>query len=153
MKKAPGQIVVAGIAEACDRAAAMAKEKGAKLVVKLNVSGPFHTALLEPASQKLAPELEKLSIGDMQIPVFTNVTGNQVENSGEIIPLLIKQVMSPVKWENIVKNLYDLGVDTFVEVGPGKALSGFVKRTVKGVTILNVEDMKSLEKVLEKLKA
>ena len=87
----------------------------------------------------------------MEIPVITNVTGNVIENNEDIKPLLIKQVMSPVKWEDTIKTLESLGVDTFIEVGPGKALSGFVKRTLKGVTILNVEDMKSLEKTLSKL--
>ena len=148
---APGQIVIAGVAEAATYAANIAKEKGAKMVVKLNVSGPFHTALLEPASIKLKPELEKITIKDMNIPVFTNVTGDIVKDKNDIAPLLVKQVMMPVKWEDTIKNLYNLGVDTFIEIGPGKALSGFVKRTVKGVTILNVEDIKSLEKTLEKL--
>lgn len=148
---APGQIVIAGIVNAVEKAAALAKEKGAKIVTKLNVSGPFHTALLKPASDKLSMELEKIAISKMNFPVVTNVTGDVVKNEEEIIPLLIKQVMSPVKWEDTVKILFDLGVDTFVEVGPGKVLSGFVKRTLKGVTILNVEDLKSLEKTLEKL--
>lgn len=148
---APGQIVIAGEAEAAAAVAALAKEKGAKMAVKLNVSGPFHTALLKPASDRLAKELEKLTIGKMELPVVTNVTGKIVEKSEEILPLLIKQVMSPVKWEDTIRTLVEKGVDTFVEIGPGKALSGFVKRTAKGVTILNVEDMKTLEKALEKL--
>ena len=87
----------------------------------------------------------------MNIPVITNVTGTEVEKKEDIIPLLIKQVMSPVKWEDTVNYLYNKGVDTFIEVGPGKTLSGFVKRTVKGVKIYNVEDMKSLEKTLKGL--
>ena len=148
---APGQIVIAGIAEAVEKAAEIAKEKGAKLTVKLNVSGPFHTELLKPASEKLAKELENINIGNMEIPVITNVTGNIIENNEDIAPLLIKQVMSPLKWEDTIKTLSELGVDTFIEIGPGKALSGFVKRTIKGATILNVEDMKSLEKTLAKL--
>ena len=148
---APGQIVIAGIAEAVEKAAEIAKEKGAKLTVKLNVSGPLHTELLKPASEKLAKELENINIGNMEIPVITNVTGNIIENNEDIAPLLIKQVMSPVKWEDTIKTLSELGVDTFIEIGPGKALSGFVKRTIKGATILNVEDMKSLEKTLAKL--
>ena len=148
---APGQIVIAGEAEVAEKTAAALKEKGAKMTVKLNVSGPFHTALLKPASDKLAVELEKMTISDMNIPVITNVTGTEVEKKEDIIPLLIKQVMSPVKWEDTVNYLYNKGVDTFIEVGPGKTLSGFVKRTVKGVKIYNVEDMKSLEKTLKGL--
>ena len=148
---APGQIVIAGEAEVAEKTAAALKEKGAKMTVKLNVSGPFHTALLKPASDRLAVELEKMTISDMNIPVITNVTGTEVEKKEDIIPLLIKQVMSPVKWEDTVNCLYNKGVDTFIEVGPGKTLSGFVKRTVKGVKIYNVEDMKSLEKTLKGL--
>lgn len=148
---APGQIVVAGIAKAAEAAAELCKEKGAKMTVKLNVSGPFHTSLLEPASVKLAPELEKLHLSAMNIPVLSNVWAKAVEKKEEIVPLLIQQVMSPVKWEDSMINLSAQGVDTFIEIGPGKTLSGFVKRTLKGVTILNVEDKKSLEKTIEKL--
>ena len=96
---APGQIVIAGETEITTKAAAAAKEKGAKIVSKLNVSGPFHTALLKSASEKLAQELNQLQLHTMNIPVITNVTGQEVENNEDIIPLLIKQVMSPVKWE------------------------------------------------------
>lgn len=149
---APGQIVIAGVAEAAEKAAAICKEKGAKMAIKLNVTGPFHTALLKPASDKLAVELEKINIKNMDIPVLTNVTGNEIENNEDIVPLLIKQVMSPVKWEHIIRNLADKGVDTFIEVGPGKTLSGFVKRIAKGSVILNVEDLKSLDKTLDKIK-
>lgn len=148
---APGQIVIAGEAEVAEKTAAALKEKGAKMTVKLNVSGPFHTALLKPASDRLAVELEKMNISDMKMPVITNVTGTVVENKADIIPILIKQVMSPVKWEDTINYLASQGVDTFIEVGPGKTLSGFVKRTVKGVKIYNVEDMKSLEKTLKGL--
>ncbi len=147
---APGQIVIAGESDAVEKTAQLAKEKGAKLVVKLNVSGPFHTAMLEPASKRLAGELEKLKWNHGSIPVITNVTGKEVENTEDSMPLLIKQVMNPVEWEKTLLTLADKGVDTFIEVGPGKALSGFVKRTLKGVTILNVEDTKTLEKTLEK---
>lgn len=148
---APGQIVIAGEAEVAEKTAAALKEKGAKMTVKLNVSGPFHTALLKPASDRLAVELEKMNISDMKMPVITNVTGTVVENKADIIPILIKQVMSPVKWEDTINYLASQGVETFIEVGPGKTLSGFVKRTVKGVKIYNVEDMKSLKKTLKGL--
>ena len=107
--------------------------------------------MLKPASDKLAVELKKININKMNLPVITNVTGAEVENNEDIIPLLIKQVMSPVKWEQSIKVLVDKGVDTFIEVGPGKTLSGFVKRIAKGATIINVEDMKSLDKAIEKL--
>lgn len=148
---APGQIVIAGEADAAEKTAAALKERGAKMTVKLNVSGPFHTALLKPASDKLAEELKNIEIHDMKIPVITNVTGEEIENKDDVVPILVKQVMNPVKWEDTIHYLAEKGVDTFIEVGPGKTLSGFVKRTVKGVKILNVEDLKSLEKTLAAL--
>lgn len=149
---APGQIVIAGEAEAVEKTAAILKERKAKMTVKLKVSGPFHTALLKPAADKLALELEKININDMRIPVITNVTGMPIEKTEDISDTLVKQVMNPVKWEDTVRYLYDNGVDTFIEVGPGKTLSGFVKRTVKGVKIFNVEDIKSLERTLGDIK-
>jgi len=148
---APGQIVIAGEAEAAEKTAEALKARGAKMTVKLNVSGPFHTALLKPAADKLADELKNVTISDMKIPVVTNVTAQEVESRQDVEPMLIKQVMSPVKWEDTVNYLVSKGVDTFIEVGPGKTLSGFVKRTVKGVKICNVEDLKSLEKTLAAL--
>ena len=149
---APGQIVIAGKTEAVAKAAEFAKEKGAKLAVKLKVSGPFHTSLLQPAADKLLPELEKMNIGKMEIPVYTNVTAETLKNESEIVPTLAKQVVSPVRWEHIIKNMYDAGADTFIELGPGKTLCGFVKRTVKGVVNVNVEDTASLEKALKKIR-
>lgn len=148
---APGQIVIAGKTEAVDRAAEIAKEKGAKMAVKLKVSGPFHTELLQPAAERLKPELAKLNIGEMQIPVYTNLTAKIVEDSSQIPSILEKQVVSPVRWEDIIRDMADKGADTFIELGPGKALSGFVKRTLKGVKILNVEDLSSLDKTLKAL--
>lgn len=147
---APGQIVIAGETETAAKAAKLLKERGAIMCVKLNVSGPFHTALLKPASDKLAIELEAIEIGNMAVPIITNVTGKPVEKK-DIVDTLIQQVMSPVKWEDTIEYLCKQGVGTFIEIGPGKVLSGFVKRTVKGVKILNVEDMKSLEKTLASL--
>ena len=148
---APGQIVIAGKAAAVEDTAVMLKEAGAKMTVKLNVSGPFHTKLLQPAAIKLEEELKRISIKESRTPVVTNVYAKPYESVEEVIPTLVKQVMSPVEWENTLRYLYAEGVDTFIEIGPGKALSGFVKRTLKGVKILNVEDMKSLEKTLSAL--
>ena len=148
---APGQIVIAGKASSVEKAAEMLKEKGAKMVVKLNVSGPFHTALLEPAALRLEEELRKIEINEFSVPVVTNVTGLPYMSVKEIIPTLIKQVKSPVKWEDTLNYLYSQGVDTYIEIGPGKALSGFVKRTLKDVKILNVEDVSSLEKTIAAL--
>lgn len=149
---APGQIVIGGDAATVEKAGEIAKEKGAKLAVKLKVSGPFHTSLLQPAADKLLPELEKMNIGKMEIPVYTNVTAEVLKSESDIVPTLAKQVVSPVRWEHIIRNMYDAGADTFIELGPGKTLCGFVKRTVKGIVNVNVEDTASLEKALLKIK-
>ena len=143
---APGQIVIAGATGAVSEAARIAKEKGAKMAVKLKVSGPFHTQMLQPAA-----ELEKMHIAPMEIPVFTNVNAKIVESEKDIIPILTKQICCPVRFSDIIENMHGMGADTFIELGPGKALCGFVKRTVKGVTILNVEDESSLAKTMAKL--
>jgi len=148
---APGQIVIAGAAGAVSEAARIAKEKGAKMAVKLKVSGPFHTQMLQPAAEKLGPELEKMHIAPMEIPVFTNVNAKIVESEKDIIPILTKQICCPVRFSDIIENMHGMGADTFIELGPGKALCGFVKRTIKGVTILNVEDESSLVKTMAKL--
>ncbi|MCD7825026.1 MAG: ACP S-malonyltransferase [Clostridiaceae bacterium] len=150
---APGQIVIAGAAKAVERAAELAKEKGAKMAVKLKVSGPFHTEMLKPAAEKLGPELEKMHIRPMEMPVYTNVDASIVASEKEIIPILTKQICCPVRFYNIIENMKENGADTFIELGPGKSLCGFVKRTVKGVSILNVEDVSSLQKTMEKLQA
>lgn len=148
---APGQIVIAGKTEAVTKAAELAKEKGAKMAVRLKVSGPFHTELLQPASERLKTELEKLTISKMEIPVYTNVNAKVVEKEEDIIPILTRQICCPVRWEDIVRNMAADGADTYIELGPGKALTGFVKRTIKGVSILNVEDTSSLDKTMKKL--
>ena len=140
---APGQIVIAGHTQAIERAEAIFKEKGIKKVIRLNVSGPFHTSLLKPASDKLATELKNVTINTPKVDVFTNLTGDKVEN---IKDTLIKQVMSPVKWQQTIENLINLGVDTFIELGPGKTLCSFVKKVSKDVNVFNVEDLASLEK-------
>ncbi len=148
---APGQIVIAGASGAVAEAAKIAKGKGAKMAVKLKVSGPFHTEMLKPAAEKLGPELEKMHIKPMDIPVYTNVDAHVVESEKDIIPILTKQICCPVRFSNIIENMHERGADTFIELGPGKALCGFVKRTVKGVNILNVEDESSLAKTMAKL--
>ena len=147
---APGQIVIAGETDAVAKAEELVIEKGAKRAVRLNVSGPFHTSLLKPASDKLNVELQNITINDMNFPVITNLTGDFVAKEN-IIDTLTKQVMNPVKWEQTVRKFVELGVDTFVELGPGKTLSSFVKKVSKEVAIYNVEDLKSLEKTCKGL--
>lgn len=148
---APGQIVIAGAAKAVEKAAKLAKEKGAKMAVRLKVSGPFHTEMLQPAAERLEPELKKMHIEPMKIPVFTNVDAKEVASEKDIIPILTRQICCPVRFSDIIQNMHERGADTFIELGPGKALCGFVKRTLKGVTILNVEDESSLAKTMTKL--
>lgn len=149
----PGQIVVSGEVAAVEKCCELAKAKGAKRAMLLPVSAPFHCELLIGAGEKLAKELENVEIGDMQIPVITNVTADYVGSKDDIKPLLIKQVSSSVLWEDTIRKMLADGVDTFVEVGPGKALSGFIKKITKDVNVYNVEDMASLEKTLEGLNA
>lgn len=148
----PGQIVISGEKAAVEKCCEICKEKGAKRALPLAVSAPFHCSMLKGAGEKLGKELDNVSFGEMNIPLITNVTADYVKSADEIKPLLVKQVSSSVLWEESVKRMIADGVDTFVEVGPGKALSGFVKKIDKDVNIYNVEDMASLEKTLEGLK-
>ena len=145
----PGQIVVSGEVDAVNKCCELAKEKGAKRAMLLPVSAPFHCSMLIGAGEKLA----NVEVSDMQIPVITNVTADYVSSKEDIKPLLIKQVSSSVKWEDTIRKMIADGVDTFVEVGPGKALSGFIKKVSRDVRVYNVEDMASLEKTLEGLNA
>ncbi|MBV7273265.1 ACP S-malonyltransferase [Clostridiaceae bacterium UIB06] len=149
----PGQIVIAGEVNAVEAACNKLKEKGALKTVMLAVSGPFHTSMLAPAAEKLETELDNVSINDFKIPVITNVTGDVIEGKEKVKPYLKKQVMSTVLFEKSIKKMMDMGVDTFVEIGPGKALSSFVKKINRKATILNVQDLKSLESTIEKLKS
>ncbi len=147
----PGQIVVAGETAAVEKAAELCKAKGAKRAMLLPVSAPFHCSLLKPAGEKLAAELEKVSLKDMKIPVVSNVTGDAVTDKSMVKELLIRQVSTSVLWEKCIRTMLDQGVDTFVEIGPGKVLSGFVKKINKNVTVLNIENLETLNKALEVL--
>ncbi len=142
----PGQITVAGEKAAVEYACELAKEKGAKRAMLMPVSAPFHCSMLRGAGEKLKAELEKVEIGEMNIPLITNVTADYVKSSDEIRDILVRQVSSSVLFEESLRRMMADGVDTFIEIGPGKALSGFVKRIDKTKTILNIEDMASLNK-------
>ena len=148
----PGQIVIAGEVEAINEAIRIAAGKGAKRAMLLNVSAPFHCSLLEPAGEKLSKELEDVAVKPMNIPVVTNVTGKIIESEADIKDLLVKQVSTSVLWEDCVRTLIEKGVDTFIEIGPGKVLSGFIKKIDKEVRILNVEDKASLDNTIAVLK-
>lgn len=149
----PGQITVAGELAAVEKCCEIAKSKGAKRAMLLPVSAPFHCSMLVEAGEKLAHELEGVTVSDMQIPLITNVTGDYLKDKEEIKPTLVKQVSSSVRWEEGIRRMIKDGVDTFVEVGPGKALCGFMKKIDKEMKAYNVEDMASLTKTLEGLNA
>ena len=142
----PGQITVAGEKAAVEYACELAKEKGAKRAMLMPVSAPFHCSMLKGAGEKLKAELENVEVSDMQIPLITNVTADYVGSKDDIKDILVRQVSSSVLFEESLRRMIADGVDTFIEIGPGKALSGFVKRIDKTKTILNIEDMASLSK-------
>lgn len=147
----PGQITVAGEKEAVEYACEIAKEKGAKRAMLLPVSAPFHCSMLKGAGEKLARELEHVTVSALQVPLITNVTGGYVGSKDEIKDLLIRQVSSSVLFEASLRRMLEDGVDTFIEIGPGKALSGFVKKITREAAVYNVEDMASFEKLKEAL--
>jgi len=124
----PGQVVISGHKDAVERAGQLAREAGAKKVVLLAVSAPFHSALMQPAGERLKEVLEKARVGEMAIPVIANVTGKPYDSEKEVVPMLVKQVSSPVLWEQSMETMRDLGVDKAIELGPGKVLSGLFKR-------------------------
>lgn len=143
----PGQIVISGKLEAVLTASEKLKEAGAKRVIPLNVSGPFHSYLLADAGKKLGEFLENVTIKKPEIPYAANVTAQYVTEEDKIKPLLEKQVSSSVRWQQSVEYMIADGVDRFVEIGPGKTLSGFVKKISRDVEILNVEKLSDLEKL------
>ena len=148
----PGQIVIAGEIAAVELACERAVEKGAKKAMILSVSAPFHTSMLKPAAEKLEVELQNIKLEEFTIPVMTNVTGDYIKSVDGIKPNLKLQVMSSVLWETIIRNMIKDGVDTFVEIGPGKVLSGFIKKIDRKLKVVNVEDMASLDKAVASLK-
>ncbi len=144
----PGQVVIAGDTAGLKAAEPLLKAAGARRVMPIPVSAPFHSSLMVPAGKRLAEDLNKVSVADPKIPVVANVSADLVSSGQEVRESLIRQVYSPVRWEECVLKLISLGADTFIEVGPGKVLSGLIKKISRDVTILNVEDRASLEKVL-----
>ena len=147
----PGQIVITGEEIAVQAAVEKLTEAGAKRCVPLKVSGPFHSQLLVGAGEKLAKELENVEIHDIQIPYIANVTADYVTDKSEVKTLLQKQVSSSVKWQQTVERMIADGVDTFIEIGPGKTLSGFMRKINKDMKVYNVEKVEDLEKLSELL--
>ena len=140
----PGQIVIAGSTKAVEVAAEKMKEAGAKRAVMLPVSAPFHSRLMEPAAKRLQEELDKIEVKDAQIPVVANITGEILKDGATIKEALVTQAAAPVLWEDCVATMVDFGVTRFVEVGPGKVLTGFTKKINKAMELANVEDEASL---------
>lgn len=147
----PGQLVISGEAEAVAKAAEELLKAGAKRCVSLKVSGPFHSQLLKGAGEKLAKELEAISLRNPAIPYFSNVDALPVTESSPVKELLKKQVSHPVLWQQTMEKMLRQGIDTFVEIGPGKTLKGFLKRMDKNVRCINVDQLADLEKALEEL--
>ena len=127
------------------------REAGAKRVFPLKVSGPFHSSLMEPAASKLKQELLKVTISDLQIPYISNVTAQKVTDKQEIAGLLCEGIHSSVHWEQSVRYMIRQGVDTFVEIGPGRTLAGFMKKIDPAVTVKNVAVWEDVEKVVNEL--
>jgi [acyl-carrier-protein] S-malonyltransferase len=141
---APGQIVIAGHADAVTRAGERARELGAKRAIPLAVSAPFHCALMKPAEDRLAPELRALAASDPRIPVVANVDAEPKRDAVASIDALIRQVSSPVRWEQVVKRLIAEGATTFVELGPGSVLAALIRKIDRGVQVMSVEDEEGL---------
>lgn len=147
----PGQIVITGEAAAVEAASGKLKEAGARRVLPLKVSGPFHSAMLTGAGEKLREALKDVEIREFSTPYVTNVTAQYVRRPDEVKELLVQQVSSPVRWQQCVEAMIADGVDTFVEIGPGRTLTGFLRkinRNVKGFHVEKPEDMENLMKAL-----
>jgi [acyl-carrier-protein] S-malonyltransferase len=140
----PGQVVIAGHVAAVERAMSLAKEAGAKRALALPVSAPFHCSLMLPAAERLAKVLDSVSIGALTVPVVSNVEAQAYDDAQRVKELLVAQVSAPVRWEESVQNMAALGVEQFVEIGPGKVLSGLVKRIARGLALHNVQDAADL---------
>ena len=147
----PDQTVISGHAGAVKRAVEIASQLGAKRAVVLQVSAPFHSSLMQPAQDKLAADLKKTAFADLLLPLVTNVDADTITKGEEAREALIRQVSMPVRWEESVRLLIDEGVNTFVEVGPGKVLTGLLRQIERSVAALNVEDEKSLATTTEKI--
>ena len=143
----PGQIVITGESKAVETASLKLKEAGAKRCIPLKVSGPFHSLMLKEAGEKLGEVLETVKIQDISVPYITNVTADYVKDKSKIKDLLKEQVYSPVKWQQSVERMIEDGVDTFVEIGPGKTLTGFLRKIDRNVKGINIEKLEDLEKL------
>ena len=147
----PGQIVITGKTKAVEEAAGKFKEAGARRTIMLNVSGPFHSKMLVPAGEKLAEELENTRFHELKIPYVTNVSAEEVTDIRETPGLLTTQISSPVRWMQSMERMIADGVDTFIEIGPGKTLGSFVRKIDRNVKVYNIEKPEDLDRVMEEL--
>ena len=147
----PTQVVIAGNSEAVDRACEILKGKGAKRAIKLNVSAPFHCGLMTPAEDRLAVDLNELQYGAFEFPIVHNVDAHENNDTGKVSDALKRQVSSPVRWLQSMQRLRELGVDKFIEIGPGKVLSGLLRQIDREAVSANVENTESLRTALETL--
>ncbi len=147
----PGQTVITGEKDAVDRAADALKAAGAKRCMPLNVSGPFHSALLLGAGEKLAKVLEDVELSDIRIPYITNVTADYVTDKGQVKDLLVRQISSPVRWEQSVERMIADGVEAFIEIGPKKSLTGFLKKIDREIPAWHVDTVEDLDKLCESI--
>lgn len=148
----PGQIVISGTVSGVEKASIEAKEQGAKRVLPLQVSGPFHSSLMRPAAEKFRAILDEVTIHHADIPVIANVTASPLSKRSDFPEKLIEQLYSPVLWEDSIEKLIELGVDTFVEIGPGRVLSGLIRKVNRRLRTLSVQDMESCQATIEVLK-
>ena len=147
----PGQIVIAGEKQAVELAMELAKAAGARKVVPLNVSVPSHCSMMKHAGDLLERELDKVGLSDLNIPIVNNADAKFMSKASDIKQSLVRQISSPLFWEDSIRNMASQGFDTFIEIGPGKVLSALVKRIIKEATVLNVEDVKGMEETLATL--
>lgn len=146
----PGQIVITGEQAAVDAAGTALKEAGAKRIVPLKVSGPFHSQMLSHAGEQLGEALQDVAIAETFIPYVANVTADYVTDASDVKPLLERQVASSVRWQQTIERLIADGADTFVEIGPGKTLSGFMRKIDRSVTVYNIDKMEDFEKYVNR---
>lgn len=147
----PGQVVISGESLAIEKAVEIATELGGKGII-LNVSGPFHSSLLKEASEEFYKTIEKVEINKMTKVIYSNVKGEPYSEKDDIKNLLKEHIMTSVYFEKSIRDMISKGVDTFIEVGPGKTLRGFIKKIDRNVKVYNVEDLKSLQKTIEEIK-
>lgn len=147
----PGQIVITGEAEAVEKVKGILKEAGARRVLPLNVSGPFHSPMMKPAGDALSEVLENVPLSSLKVPYVTNVTAEVVGDQSKIKELLVKQVSSSVRWEQSIRTMIAEGADTFVEIGPGRTLSGFMKKIDKNVKMYRIGTWEEAEAVCNEI--